>query len=245
MKLIVTYCFVVCSLIGFSKGEFKLANEAYEKGDYTLAIDTYSKIISEGKQSADLFYNLGDAYYKNNELGKSIWAFESALKLDPNHEDALFNLEFANAQTDDKIDTSHHGLKHWMKGFLYTENINLWAYISIGCSVLFAVFAFIFFKSNTRKARNISIFLGGFFGMLLIASILIGYFHKNSINTNTFAVIVSEKSLVKMSPVKDAKISFTLGEGAKVEMLKSEKNWLQIEVNGNRGWLLKKTVWEI
>lgn len=246
IKCIMTYGFLMTLLLAFGQEtNFKAGNESYEAGEYALAAEKYSSVVSEGYHSAELYYNLGNAHYRNGEIGKAIWAYESALKIKPDHEDALFNLAFVNAQTVDKLDTSRQGFGHWIQGLAFGSNINTWFWISIICSVLFSLLATVFVKSKKRSTRNFSLISATIFVFGLIISIWAGHQHKEYVTSRTQGVVIATQVEVLVSPQEEANISYKLGEGAKVNLVSDEKDWVQIDLNGNQGWLQKKDIWEI
>jgi len=242
IKWISTISFLVLVVTGFSNSDFEAANELYENGKYKEAIESYEQLMSDNKVSADLYYNYGNAQYRLGQLGQAIWGYESALKLDPDHEDALFNLEFTNAQTEDKIDNTRGGFGYWLKSLVFSENINFWGYFCVICSILLSVFVFFFVRSKAGRKRGLLLLTTSFLFVFLISGLVIGVLHKSRLSNTTNAIIISDTVEVKMSPMSDAVVSFSLGAGAKVELLTSENQsetagWIQIEINGNKGWV--------
>ncbi|MEZ4921901.1 MAG: tetratricopeptide repeat protein [Crocinitomicaceae bacterium] len=243
MKGILTYSFVLISLLGWTN--FQDGNELYEQGDFKGAIEQYNLEISDGSRSEALYYNLGNAYYKNGEIGKSIWAYESALKINPGDDDALFNLEYVNAQTADKIDTARHGFGHWLSATLLSYCVNLWAYASIVCSVFFGLFVILFIRSTTKGKKNLSLLGSAIFGFLLILSTILAKMHQGMIIDQSDAVVIVKQLDIKVSPQEDAKTSFIISEGAKVQVIGKDKEWIQIDLNGNQGWVSNESIWKI
>ena len=246
IKWILTYSFVFCAILVSGQTEnFAKGNELYEAGDYQKAIESYGSVIAQGYHSTELYYNLGNAHYRNGEIGKAIWAYESALKIDPDHKDALHNLEFVNAQTVEKLDTSRHGFGHWLQGLVFSANVNFWTWLSIVLSVLFSVMAILFIRSQKRSVRNISMISAAIFAFGLVVSLVIGKNHETHLTTRDNGVVIVEQVKVLVSPLEDADVSYKLGEGAKVNLVSEEKDWVQIDLNGNKGWVQKKNIWEI
>ena len=105
LKLIVVTFLTLSTFLLFAKSDstFINANKAYTQKNYTLAIQLYNEVLADGYKNADVYYNLGNAYFSLNELGKSILNYERALRLSPGFADAKFNLEFSNQQVVDKI----------------------------------------------------------------------------------------------------------------------------------------------
>ena len=236
---------VVFSIINFGQASIEEGNNFYELEQYEKAVNEYSSLIADEKISSDLFYNLGNAYYRNKEIGKAIWAYESSLKLDPDHADALFNLEFVNAQTIDKIDISRQGFGHWLSGILFSENINFWAYLSVFSSFLLSLCVILYTKSKKGKNRNFLVLGALSFGLILLVSIVVSGLHKERLISKHKGVVISETTAIKMSPLDSAKTSFSLGAGAKIELIETKDDWVQIEINGNKGWVIKESIWEI
>jgi tetratricopeptide (TPR) repeat protein len=246
MRWFLTYSFLIIALSGWTQSSnFTEGNDHYEAGEYEDAIDKYSSVISEGYHSAELYYNLGNAYYRNGKLGKAIWAYESSLKIEPSHKDALFNLEFVNAQTVDHIDTQRRGFTHWLQGIAFSSRVNFWVIVSVICALFFSLSATIFIRSKKKRRRNLSLISSSLFGIGLIMSLLIGYQHKNFLTSRSNAIVIIKQVNVLVSPTEEGKISYKLTEGAKVELISEEKEWVQINLNGNHGWLQKIAVWEI
>ena len=235
--------FVSINLIG--QDAFVEGNKNYTEEHYKTAVKSYETLIDSVNRSSEIYYNLGNAYYKTKKLGKAIWAFESSLKLDPKNEDAKFNLEFVNLQTEAPIEQSKPALSEWLKRLLFGPQINLWAYISIGCSFALSLMILLFFITKSRRRRNISLMSGMTFALLLIFSTVTAYFHKTSILSHTDGIIVTEVANVRLSPIEKANISFELFEGSKVKLLDESGDWLQIQFGQNSGWVLKENVWEI
>lgn len=246
MKLVFTYLSVMLAVVVFANEQaFEDGNASYEAGDFKSAIDQYGIAIGAGEYSTELFYNLGNAYYRNEELGKAIWAYESALKIDPDHEDAIFNLSFVNAQTVDNIDIKHHGFGHWLKSLIFTSNINLWAIISIAGSLLLSLFGMLFLSANSKRLKNVSLLISSLTLVITVSSFIAANLHKSQLSERKQGIIVSDQVDILVAPVPDSNLSYKLSEGSKVELISTEKDWLQIELNGNKGWVLKSDLWEI
>lgn len=237
--------FLLGAFSAFSQDAFVEGNEKYVEEHYKTALKSYESLVDSVNRSSEVYYNLGNAYYKTKQIGKAIWAYESALKIDPKNEDAKFNLEFANLQTADKIEQPKPALTEWLKRLLFGPQINLWAYISIACSFGLSLMILLFFMTKSRRRRNISLMGGMTLALLLIFSTVTAYFHKSSILNHTEGIIISEQANVRLSPLEKANVTFELHEGAKVKLLDENGTWLQIEVGGNSGWVLKEEVWEI
>lgn len=224
---------------------FVRGNEAYANSDYETALVEYNKVVGSEKMSAELYYNLGNTYYKLDELGEAIWAYEKALKIDPGNSNARFNLEFANAKTYDGIENDESGILSWLKINLFQFSINFWAYASIIFSFLLAFSLYFFFTTRNQKIKNTSLTLGFCSVFLVCTALVLAYLNKANIVDRTHAVIVIESVDIHTSPSETAPSAFKLHEGTKVDLLRSNDAWTEVSVNGNTGWVPKESIWEI
>jgi tetratricopeptide (TPR) repeat protein len=214
------------------------AESAYDHKQYKEAIAAYEQLLAEGYKSWILHYNLGNAYYRNDQLGKAIWHFELARKLNPDDEDVRINLGIVSAKTIDKIDSRENFFISAVKtNILSTFTTRTWAWLSIAfafaASALFLLFSF----SSTPTFKRL------FFGsavactFLLLGSYLLGYSALSSKYDNKFAVILSREVKVMNEPTPVASAKFTLHEGTRIRVVEGNGDWLLIKLeNGNEGW---------
>ncbi|MFD1552372.1 hypothetical protein DNU06_10930 [Putridiphycobacter roseus] len=240
IKTIFSICFIFGLLTtGFGQTELEKGDSAYAAQNYEVAIQAYTSILGNQFHSASLYYNLGNAYLKNNELGKAIWSYQKANKIKPGDEDILFNLDYASGLTKDKIEQRSSGISKWMAKLFYGKPINYWAYFGIGFALITCLF-FYFYKTQTKKNIKALYFLfAGISMVLMLLAIGIGMAQKSHITTNTNAIIIQPVVKVKTAPNEAESIAFELHEGARVELIKSEGDWININVNKNQGWVLK------
>lgn len=234
------------STVAFGQSEVLAeGNAAYAAGDYAAAKDHYSRLVGDEQMSASLYYNLGNAYYQLEELGEAIWAYERALKFDPGHENALFNLEFSRKQTYDNLTPDSSDVLRWFRGNFFILGINFWAWISIICCALFAVFLYLFFTTKNGRIKSFALTFGFVFFTLLNVTGFLATYHKQYLLNRISAIITSDSVVVRTSPSDTAKEAFNLHEGTKVDLERSNENWVEISVNGNTGWIEKSTILEI
>lgn len=222
--------------------KFKEANTLYAAGKYEEAVKIYDELIKDDYLSPEIYYNLGNAYFKLNEIPSAILNFERALKLKPDYEDAIFNLKQANFRTIDKIDRLPElFIGSAYKSLVTSKTTETWAYFIIG---LLAVALFLFISYLLTSI--IIVKKTGFYGGLLF--LMFGLFcwfmaseNQNLINQKAEAIIFTETVIIKSEPNANSQKLFTLHEGTKVNVLESQKDWVKIKLpNGNVGWLGKK-----
>lgn len=216
------------------------AKKAYDKAEYDKAIADYQKIITSGEVSSELYYNLGNAYYKNNEIGKAIYQYQLAHKLNPSDEDVKHNLTIANKRTVDQTEVKeNYFAKNIESGILHIFSTTGWAWFSIICLFLGMLFFVLFKISDKRKELH---FWLGFFGLLIcLLSFIPGYFALDEITSNKNAIVLAKEVSSLNAPTANAKEQFKLHEGAKVAVLESNTDWTSIQLdNGNEGWIETK-----
>ncbi len=246
MKVLLSIISTFIILFSYAQdSSFVKGNEAYSNADYELALSEYSKVVGSEKMSSALYYNLGNTYFKLNEIGEAIWAYEKALKIDPSNENAQYNLKFVNAKTIDGLDTSESGIVSWLRINLFSFSINFWAYLSILFALILAVTLYFFFTTKNQKIKNRNLTLSFTSLFLLVLMIVLAYFNKSGIIDGDQAIIITEFVEMRSSPSDTAPSGFKLHEGTKVDLLRSNDDWTEIGVNGNTGWVEKTAIWEI
>lgn len=243
MKHLTYIIFTLFSINGIGQTLIEKGNAAYENEQYEIAVQNYMEAISNDEKSAELFYNLGNAYFKTNELGEAIWAYEQAQKINPADKDVSFNLEFTNNLTVDKLETTSKGIGNWLERNIYSYSPNFWFYISIVFGLLTVVTLYFFFTPSSHLVNNLSLFLSALFGFVLIVSFTFSILHKNRLTTNTKVVIVNSNAKILTTPTVDSPISFELHEGAQLNIKSEQDEWLEVDLNNNSGWILKDEVW--
>lgn len=223
---------------------FVSANNSYKNGNFEAAIEKYKKIETQGFEASELYFNLGNSYYKLNKVGPSIYYYEMALKLNPLNEDVINNLIFAKRFALDNIEELPQTvLQKFNKNYLQKLSYNQWAIVvvvfSILASMLFILFYFAEVPSKKRGYFITSI-LSFFF---LICTLFITYnqytFSKNNIEAIVFAV----KTEVRNAPTLNSEKNFTLHEGTKVFVLDAVDNWKKIKIaDGKLGWILANDI---
>ena len=219
---------------------FVSANNLYKTNDFEAAIENYKKIESQDLVSAELYYNLGNCYYKLNKVGPSIYYYENALKLNPLNEDVKKNLVFAKRLAFDNIqELPKTILQKFNANYLQKLSYNQWAIVvivfSFVASVLFLAF---YFAAVPSKKRFYFVTSMGCF-ILLLCSLFITYNqHSTSVN-NKEAIVFAEKTTVRNAPTLNSEKVFTLHEGTKVVVLDLVDNWKKIKLaDGEIGWII-------
>ncbi|MES2566945.1 MAG: tetratricopeptide repeat protein [Bacteroidota bacterium] len=244
MKLIKYILFSICLAFSFASLNAtnvleQKAEKAYSEKNYKEAVSLYESIAKSGFTSYKLHYNLGNAYYKNNELGKAIYHYELANKLEPNHQDIKTNLKIANEKTIDKIESKENFFIGALKsGVVNSLSATGWAWASIFSLTVAFAFTFIFFISNQFFLKRIGFFLGLISFIIFTGSMVFGFMALKSKQELNFAVILNRESKIHEEPFITSKTKFSLHEGAKVNVLESNPEWTNIKLeNGNEGWI--------
>jgi tetratricopeptide (TPR) repeat protein len=220
------------------------AEKAYSEKKYKEAIESYESILKEGLTSYKLYYNLGNAYYKNNELGKAIYNYELANKLQPNNQDVKTNLKIASEKTVDKIESRENFFIGAIKsGLVNSLSTNGWAWTSIFSLTGALALAFIFFTSNKIALKRIGFFTSGLSLIVFVGSISLGYTSLNDKQINNFAIILNREVKIYEEPITSSKSKFYLHEGTRVSVIETNPDWTNIKLeNGNEGWVKTSSI---
>lgn len=216
------------------------ANAAYAEGRWTDAAQGYEMISGMGLESAPLYCNTGDAYFKDGNVAKAILYYERALKLDPSYEDARFNLELMNAAIQDRIDpVPEFILKVWARDICYLMDSDAWAVCFLVFFALTLAMVLVFILAPTAGGRRTGFFVG--IVMLMCASFSLGFaiWQKKDYMSADEAVVMRPVASVKSSPSAESSTDlFVLHEGTKVRVIDEVGRWSNIELaDGRQGWL--------
>lgn len=226
---------------------FSRANQLYQEEAYEEAIENYLWIIDAGYESAELYFNAGNAYFRSNKLGKARLYYERAKLLDPKDGDIQANLEYTESLLTDRFEeVPELFIKRWFRSFINSMNSNGWLIFSL---VFFSVFllaagAYIFIPSV--KVKRLGFFGGVIFFLLTISSFILStrqYQHQK----DPEAAIVMEGSLtVKSAPRESGKDLFVLHEGTKVQLENYLDEWVEVKIaDGRKGWVRIASIEEI
>ena len=155
MKKLLYILVLIVSFSAFSQNEtlFEQGKELYKNGKYQQAINSWMKIVENGEHSAELYFNLGNAQYKLNHIGPSIYYYEKALQLSPNDQDIKNNLAFAeNARIDSIEPLPQTVFSKWYTSISSIFTFEGWAVLAVALSLSFvALFLFYYFAFSERK----------------------------------------------------------------------------------------------
>lgn len=237
--IVILFVYLSNAQESFEKAAFAKANQAYTSENYDLAIAGYEQILKTGKHSAEVYFNLGNAYYKINAIGPAIYNFEKALQLDPENTDVINNLKFANQMKIDAIeDAQVDDLESNFANYIQKLNVDEWAYFSI-IIVLFTILMWILYFYAQTAGKKRLFFILCIIGILMaVTSITAAFYVKDSVNDEQYAIIFTEEFTTKEEPKENAVSSFVLHEGTKVEVTEEFNNWALIQLsNGNKAWI--------
>ena len=219
---------------------YLVANSLYQQGQYEPALEQYNAVILSGKESADLYYNMGNAAYRSNSIGHSILYYEKALKLEPSHEDALHNLDFVSRY---RLDTFEQVpvlfLGAWITGFVQLFPEQIWSILAL-LFFIFTLAGLLIYLFSRRMLLKKSAFISGLVALLMFVITLFAALsrHRDIVNPDT-AIILAPSVVVRSSPSESGTELFILHEGTKVKVNEEVSGWQNIKViDGREGWIL-------
>ncbi|MRX39480.1 tetratricopeptide repeat protein [Flavobacterium sp. LC2016-23] len=244
----ILYLFLLISQVFFAQSSFEKGNDLYQNGKYQQAIAEYENIIKEDKQqSAELYYNLGNCYYKLNKVAPSIYNYEKALVLKPHDPQTLNNLKFAKKLTIDEIkEVPKVGFAKLIQNFTGIFDYNTWAKISVAISFVFLLSFIGYYFSQLTLSKRIY-FIGMFILLVvLLLSVAAGMSEKDHFDNDRPAIVFAEISEVRSEPQKAGSAIILLHEGAKVYVTETLGQWKKIELtDGTEGWIDGSTIKEV
>lgn len=221
-------------------GNKEVGDSAYAKGDYLAAIEAYQAILADNCISPEIYYNLGNAYYKTSEIGKAILNYERALLLDPSDEDIRFNLELARSKAVDKVDDGFKlFLTEWIETLVNVASLGTWAVIAIVTFVVMLIALLLLFFGKSIALRKVSMWCSIVMLIITLFSNYAAMSHYSKLTSKEMAIIMSPTVTAKSTPDNSGTNLFEIHEGRKVKVCDdSMKEWKEIELeDGTVGWI--------
>ena len=220
------------------------ARTAYGENDFESSVRLYLRVLDHGYESPQLYYNIGNGYYKQMKIAPAILWYQRAIKLDPTYEDAKFNLQLAQELIVDKIDPiTPPFYKRWLKSVVLWLTPNGWAIISVVVFFILAGGLILLFSpaGDTWKRLAVPIVI-----ISLILSFILMFISKksydNAVDTTT-AVVMSPSVTVRSTPHSEGTKLFTIHEGLTVTVNSSVEGWCEIRLDDGRvGWLVESDI---
>ena len=224
------------SAFTFAQDAFDAANAAYADGRYEEAAAMYQTLLDE-QPDATLYYNLGNARFKQGELAQAILNYERALRLKPNYKDAQYNLAFAQSRITDNIVEQDFFLSSWARTVRNSLSERTWWSTSIGLFIC-ALIALLLFLLGRELWLRKTAFHVAWIALLfsLIAGLNAGSLRQRNTLRNE-AIITQGVVNVKSSPDRSGTDLFTIHEGTKVTIRETLGEWVNVSVGSNEGWM--------
>lgn len=223
------------------------ADTEYQKGNYQQAIRDYEEILKT-RASAAIYYNLGNAYFRTDNITKAVLNYERAHLYAPGDEDINFNLQFARSKTIDKITpASEMFFVTWYRMLVNYTSVDNWAKIGIFSIIMALILVLVYLFGPQLFMRKIGFFGGLFFLISFLISNLFAYQQKQVQINRTGAIIMEPSVNIKKTPAKQSADLFVLHEGTRVDITdKTINGWRGIRVaDGREGWIETKHIEEI
>ena len=242
--------FVLVTNLSFSQNSenyFKAGNDFYNNGQFEKALDSYFKVLNENYHSAELYFNIGNTYYKLDSIAHSIFYFEKAKKMSPMDRDIINNLGYAENM---KIDLIEKLPKSQIENFqIYLFNIfssNQLGYIILLLLWFFCILFSLYYFIRNSRLKKILFLISSLFFLLIATTFIIGI-QKSIYDSSLTEAIVFEKQIsVNDEPNDRSEVLFNLHEGTKVNIIEKLENWLKIKLeNGAEGWIKSKDIKQI
>lgn len=241
LSIFILFC---APLFSQNEGVFERGKEQYAANDYEGAITSWKKILDSNEHSAALYYNLGNASYKLNRVGPSIYYYEKALQLAPNNSDIKNNLKFAqNARVDAIEPLPKTFIAKGYENLYSIATYDTWAKIAVTFSILCVLFFIGYYLADRsgKKRLFLTIATTGLLFMLLAIAMAYSTYN-NAINSRP-AILFDQEIEVKSEPSLRGTTSFILHEGTKVEIIATEGDWTKIVIaNGKDGWITSSSL---
>ncbi|MDX5326607.1 MAG: hypothetical protein LPK80_10135 [Bacteroidota bacterium] len=245
-RLVIFFLFTWTPLFAFHPDSlFTKANEAYQKGEFSEAVEYYRTIQDSGYASAELFYNLGNAYYRSGRLGYGILNLERALVMDPKMQDARTNLELLESKRVDHFDVVPPSFGDRVRTWMH-RNLSpaLLFPLSVLSSILGMVLLWIFYRTG-RSRGNFLILSVITMGVGLLT--FLGWSWRERYDSEQhWGVVVSGNTYVKSEPGESRTDLFILHEGTKARILEVNDGWMEVRLpDGKQGWVSENDFEEI
>jgi len=241
----VALCAIVATVLSaplahadFLDQAWKRGNEAHLRGDYAGATAAYEQLDKQHVVSADLYYNLGVTYFRREQLGHAIWAFERALVVAPDDEDARFNLaqarKLADQRAHDKLEGSEREPLWTRIVTFFSPSTEVWLF----CGFYLGCFALLFVRRRMAEDSRLAVttaaaVLGS--AALLAGALLLGRMNLDRI---PFAVVLPDTVAVKEGADNNFRTSFQVHGGLRVQILDRDQDWLRVRLaNGLEGFV--------
>jgi tetratricopeptide (TPR) repeat protein len=216
---------------------YRQGNRHYSRAQYAQAAEKWQSILRSGYVSGELHYNLGNAYYKMNDIGRAILHYEKALPYMPDDEDLINNLDMARLKTKDKIaKVPEFFLAKVINGFLDLFTIPIAGYLALGSFYLLGIVAIVNLKQWIAPSLG---------NILVIAMIAVSVFLGSVFATKSYrhattqtAIVLADELNAKSEPQNSASTLFIIHEGLKVLITRQDGRWVEIKLpDGNKGWV--------
>jgi len=225
--------------IGKANTDFQKGNEFYQKGEYQQAVEMYETALRTGYESAELYYNLGNAYFKSNQIGLSLLNYERAKKMAPRDEDILFNLEIAQLYVVDKINLPPQLflVKFWksIKYYFVTKELGVFTLTIYIILIVLLIIRILMRVNYVKRIAGIAVI------PILIIFLFSAFVFVQRINEDINlkeAIVVAKRIDVTSSPSNDATEVFVLHEGVKVKISEQSGDFLKIVLSDDKiGWI--------
>ena len=219
---------------------FRRGNEAFYRGDYRAAVDAYEQVASLGVVHQDLYYNLGNAYYKAGQMGLAVFNYERALALDADQPDARRNLEAARAAAErfgrDRVEGKVTA-PFWSRAVTaIARSTLLWLFLGLYYACFIALLAYRFLAPGLGRAA-----LGTGAALFGVAALIAGLLFFGRLAHDRYVhegVILPDEVTVKDGPSPGASTAFQLHAGLKVHLVERDHEWVRVRLpNGLEGWM--------
>ncbi len=220
------------------------ANTAYNSGDYAQAETCYTRILEQGLYSASLYYNLANAHFKQNELGKALLYYNRALRLRPNDEDIRHNLEYAKQSTKDSIEEiPEFFLKTWIKSLRGALSCTTWSILSLVMLAMALAFGLIYMLAQRLSLRKTGFYLMAIAALLFVVTTAFAWSERNMLIKRSEAIVMDSAVSIKSSPDRSATELFVLHEGTKVTIGEAIDGWAEVRIaDGRKGWIEEERI---
>lgn len=223
------------------------ADDEYAKGNYQQAIKDYQEILKAGV-SSEIYYNLGNAYYRTDNITQALLAYERALQLSPGDNDIRFNLQYARSKTIDKITPeTEMFFVTWYHSLVNFTSVDRWAKTAIVSIVMALLLILVFLFAPQMWARKSGFYGSAVFLLLFAFANLFAFQQKHELETKQGAIVIAPTVNVKKTPAASGTDVFVIHEGTRVDITdRGMKQWRGVKLaDGREGWLKTSQIEEI